>query len=79
MKATIVELRYKMKEVLKALDRKERVQIMYRGKPKGVIIPMHEHQHKSVKDSSFFGSSKNEKKSVKQVMEELRGGRYHGI
>ena len=79
MKATIVELRYKMKDVLKALDRKERVQIMYRGKPKGIIIPIHEHGQKSVKESSFFGSTKDDKKSVKQVMEDLRGDRYRDI
>lgn len=29
MKANIVDLRYKMKDVLKALERKERVEIVY--------------------------------------------------
>ncbi len=79
MNATIVELRYKMKDVLKALDRNERVQIMYRGKPKGIIVPVHEHQKKSVKDHPFFGSMSGDSKSVKQVMEELRGGRYRDL
>jgi hypothetical protein len=40
MKATIVDLRYRMKEVLKALDRKESVSVLYRGKVKGVITPV---------------------------------------
>ena len=37
MKATVVDLRYRMKEVLKALDRNEDVKILYHGKTKGVI------------------------------------------
>ena len=39
MKASVVDLRYKMKDVLKALDRNERVTVLYRGKVKGVLIP----------------------------------------
>lgn len=31
MKASIVDLRYHMKEILKALDRNEPVEILYRG------------------------------------------------
>ena len=53
MVANIVDLRYKMKDVLKALNRKERVEIVYRGKPKGVIIPVNEASLKSVKDHPF--------------------------
>ena len=79
MKANIVDLRYKMKDVLKALNRKERVEIMYHGKSKGIIIPSHEISLKSVKDHPFYGLSKNDKKSVTQHMEDLRGGRYNAI
>jgi hypothetical protein len=35
MKATVVDLRYKMNGVLKAFDRNEAVTILYRGKVKG--------------------------------------------
>ena len=35
MKATVVDLRYKMNDVLKVLDRNEKVTILYRGKVKG--------------------------------------------
>jgi len=79
MKANIVDLRYKMKDVLRALDRKERVEIIYRGKPKGVITPVHVHSKKSVKEHSLFGSMAGEKKSVARVMDELRGGRYRAV
>ena len=79
MKANIVDLRYKMKDVLKALTRRERVEILYRGKPRGVIIPTHESSRKSVKEHPFFGLLMAEKKSVSQVMENLRKGRYRAL
>ena len=79
MKANIVDLRYKMKDVLKALDRKERVEIMYRGKPKGVIMPVHEHNAKPMTEHPFFGSMATDKRSVEQIMDELRGGRYRDL
>jgi antitoxin (DNA-binding transcriptional repressor) of toxin-antitoxin stability system len=79
MKANIVDLRYKMKEVLKALDRQERVEIIYRGKPKAMVIPLHEHSKKSVKDHPLFGCLADDKRSVEQVMDELRGGRYRDL
>lgn len=40
MKATVVDLRYKMNDVLKALDRNEKVTVLYRGKVKGFLIPL---------------------------------------
>ena len=79
MKANIVDLRYKMKDVLKALTRKERVEILYHGKPRGVIIPAHESSKKSVKAHPLFGLLANRKESVSQVMETLRKGRYRAL
>ena len=78
MKANIVDLRYKMKNVLKALNRKERVEILYRGKSKGIIIPVHESSQKSVKDHPFFGSSKKKAtpEAIEKEMDRLRGPRY---
>ena len=37
MKASIVDLRYRMNDVLKALERNEDVHILYHGKTKGVL------------------------------------------
>ena len=79
MKANIVDLRYKMKDVLRALNRKERVEILYRGKSKGVIIPSHERSKKFVKEHPFFGLASKEKKSVKKIMQTLREGRYRAL
>ena len=79
MKANIVDLRYKMKSVLKALERKERVEIICRGKSKGMIIPTHEHSQKSVQKHPLFGSLANDKRTVTDIMQDLRGGRYRDI
>jgi prevent-host-death family protein len=40
MKATIVDLRYRMKDVLSAVERGETVTVLYRGKPKARILPI---------------------------------------
>lgn len=39
MKASIVDLRYRMKDVLRAIDRGEEVTVLYRGKEKARIVP----------------------------------------
>jgi len=39
MKASILDLRRRMPEVLRALDRNERVTILYRGKERAVLVP----------------------------------------
>lgn len=40
MNATIVDLRYKMKDVLRAIDRGETVTVLYRGKEKAKLTPI---------------------------------------
>ncbi|ODS31241.1 MAG: prevent host death family protein [Candidatus Scalindua rubra] len=76
MKASIIDLRYKMKDVLKALDRKEEVTILYHGKVKGVIVPVNNKKQKNVKDHPFFGMLKDNNISVSEEMQNLRGPRY---
>ena len=77
MNATILDLRYKMSKVIDALDHRERVQVLYHGKIKGVIIPVGD---SVVKTSAhdFFGSELNGE-NVADVMDGLRGGRYRDI
>jgi hypothetical protein len=79
MEASILDLRYKMKEVLQALDRREKVRILYHGKVKGTLIPADSGSTTKVKDHPFFGMSKKSKGSVADVMEDLRGGRYRAL
>ena len=40
MNATIVDLRYRMKDVLRAIDRGETVTVLYRGKAKARLMPI---------------------------------------
>lgn len=76
MNATIVDLRYKMKEVLRALNQKESVQVFYHGKPTAVILPVTEMKKPiPVKNHPFFKMNVS-KETVEQTMTRLRGGRY---
>lgn len=76
MEATIVELRYKMRDVLKALERREKVRILYHGKIRGTIVPAAGGSGKKVKDHPFFGIVRQESAPVAVVMGRLRGPRY---
>jgi antitoxin (DNA-binding transcriptional repressor) of toxin-antitoxin stability system len=40
MNATIVDLRYNMKDVLRAIDRGETVTVLYRGKERAKLTPV---------------------------------------
>jgi hypothetical protein len=80
MEATIVDLRYHMNNVLKALERNENVTVLYRGKVKGVIRAEGRSVSSKVKvrDHAFFGSRASGQ-PVDQVMRHLRGGRYSDL
>lgn len=79
MKASILELRYKMKDVLRALERKERVTILYRGKVKGTITPADSTTETTARKHPFFGSLSGERTSIAGEMEKLRGGRFGAL
>jgi len=78
MKATIVDLRYRMKDVLKALDRNEDVSILYHGKTKGVLTACRPQPRGKVAEHPFFGMHEGEA-SVEEEMDQLRGGRHRGL
>lgn len=78
MQATVVDLRYKMNDVLKALDRNEDVEILYRGKTKGVLKAQVKQAVKKVAAHPFF-NMRSSGKSVEEEMETLRGGRYRDL
>jgi antitoxin (DNA-binding transcriptional repressor) of toxin-antitoxin stability system len=81
MKATILDLRYKMKDVLNALDKNEQVTVLYHGKVKGVIVPANsDGKIKKVNMHPFFGSSVvNGQKTVLEELDDLRGSRFDDI
>lgn len=80
MKASVVDLRYRMKEVLRALRRRETVEILYHGKTAGIIVPPnHATRKKDLRKHPFFGMRKNDKESVESIMDKLRAPRYRDI
>ena len=80
MKATSVDLRYKTKEILAALDRRETVALHVRGKLKGYIVPAEQGKATmKVEDHPFFGSRPDDREEVAVIMERLRAPRYHAL
>ena len=80
MKASVVDLRYKMNDVLKALDRNEKVTVLYRGKVKGILISPEKKKHLKIIDHPFFGmSAQDTDKSVSDKLNDLRKPRYNDI
>ena len=78
MQATVVDLRYRMNDVLKALDRNEDVDILYRGKLKGVLKANPTRAGIKVEEHPFF-NMRSSSHSVEAEMAELRGGRYRDL
>ena len=79
MRATVLDLRYRMKDVLKALDKGERVTVYCHGRLKGTIIPASVPSTLRVKDHPFFGMAVDESQSVSEQMDEFRKGRLDAI
>lgn len=79
MKATVVDLRYKMTEVLKALDRRERITLLYHGKVKGTILPAEKEQVLSVEDHPLFNMVGKKAKTVSKEMDDLRKSRFNDL
>jgi prevent-host-death family protein len=72
MKASIVDLRYRMKDVLKALDRGEPVTVLYRGKEKARLVPIAAEKPKmKVEDHPFCGMWKD-REDMKDPVEWVR-------
>ncbi|MGR3178816.1 MAG: type II toxin-antitoxin system Phd/YefM family antitoxin [Candidatus Anammoxibacter sp.] len=83
MKASILDLRRKTSEVIRALDRNESVTIYYRGKKKGILVPMENTSMKAnpSKGHSAFGiwKDRSNMKDVNRFVRNLREGRISDI
>ena len=83
MKASILDLRRRMGDILKALDRNEPVTILYRGRPKGILYPIRDADRKRVpiEEQEYFGMWKDREdmKDVEAYVRRLRKGRVHDI
>ena len=76
MHATIEDLRYKAKDLLAALDRRETVSIYHKGKHVGKLIPVESRTNVSkASDHKMFGCVKEGNVGLDADMESLRGGR----
>jgi antitoxin (DNA-binding transcriptional repressor) of toxin-antitoxin stability system len=76
MKASIVDLRYKTNEVLKALERNENVTVLYHGKIKAVITPVRAKKVLKVKEHPLFGIACDSEQSVLDELDNLRQTRH---
>jgi len=85
MQATILDLRRRMPEVLRALDRHERVTILYRGKVRAVLVPADGRPRKKGKKHAAshhaFGmwADRTDLADVSSYVRTLRQGRMHAL
>jgi antitoxin (DNA-binding transcriptional repressor) of toxin-antitoxin stability system len=83
MKASILDLRRRMRSILDALERNEPVTILYRGKEKGVILPCGHDKRRpgAVAAHPAFGMWKDREDTadVGQFVRRLRAGRTHAL
>ena len=83
MKATTLDLRRRMSEVLKALDRNEPVTLLHRGKRKGVLYPSRAtmEERASVTQCEAFGlwRGRRDLQDVKTAARRMRRGRFHAL
>jgi len=83
MKASVLDFRRRMGDILRALDQNESVTILYRGKKKGVILPagISDHKGKTALGHPAFGIWKDRRdmRDVDAVIGRLRKGRRHAV
>lgn len=75
MDASIVDLRYHMADVLKAIKRNETVNVFERNKLIGYFVPVAQKPQMRVQDHPFFGSAKDDVRDVPEMIREMRKSR----
>lgn len=83
MKASMVDLRHKMKEILEALDRGEPVTVLYHGKERARMVPIKGAPkcRPKAREHPTFGmwADDKEKEDVAAYVRKLRRGRYDDL
>lgn len=82
MKASILDLRRRMSEVLRALEKNEPVTILHRGKEKGIIYPsVQKSGALPIAQHPAFGmwQDRNDFQDVARTVRTLRKGRGHAL
>jgi antitoxin (DNA-binding transcriptional repressor) of toxin-antitoxin stability system len=84
MKASFVDLRKRSSEIIRALGRKERVTVLYRGKPAAVMHPIGDAGDGaggSAEAHAAFGmwADRDDMKDVGAHVRRLRRGRFDAL
>ena len=83
MEASILDLRRRMAAVLRALDRNESVKILYRGRPRAILIPAgsRNRERDSVANHPAFGMWKDNENlgDVPAHVRALRRSRFGAV
>ena len=83
MRASILDLRRRMSEILKALDRNEPVTILCRGQRKGILYPARPPagKRRPVAEHEAFGmwKDRSDLRDVDAVVRRMRKGRVHAV
>jgi prevent-host-death family protein len=82
MKATVLDLRYRTKDVLRAVERGETVTILHRGKEKALLQPIPAASKRpKLTATKAFGMWKDRKDlgNVKDFVRKLRSSRFHDL
>jgi antitoxin (DNA-binding transcriptional repressor) of toxin-antitoxin stability system len=79
MEASILDLRYKMRDVLKALNRREKVTILYHGRKKGEIIPFKGRSKTKTAKHPIFGMIKRAKDNPTDIVSKMRRRRQNAV
>jgi prevent-host-death family protein len=82
MKATVLDLRYRTKDVLKAVERGETVTVLYRGKEKAAVQPIPTKSRRTkISADAAFGMWKDRKdlRDVEGYVRKLRKSRLDDV
>lgn len=83
MEASILDLRRRMADVLRALDRNESITILYRGRQRAILIPSGppNGQRRPVSSLAAFGMWKDhsELRDVDAHVRKLRRARFNAV
>ena len=83
MRAGVLDLRKRTRDILRAIERGETVTIMYRGKEKAVIMPISrgKDRQRGVQEHPAFGMWKDraDLKDVAGFVRGLREARSHAV
>ena len=84
MEASFVDLRKKSRQIARALGRRERVTLLYRGRPTAVIEPLVSKGSQPggrAQDQPACGlwADRTDMKDVRAYVRKLRRGRFHAF